>query len=289
MIIGGSKLVVTKVEWTLCCSPITNQSQAPAGQIKGQQVVVFRQTITLRKHVLWSDESVLQLFCSRLKTKRTIKTVSGIIQQRFQKLGSVMVWGFISVLGKGNSHFRDDSITAEKHIKLLEQLMLPSRPHLLQRLPGILSTRQCKTTDYTHCKGMAGKKRVHSNVLAAVLTCLQLGMCGECGNQKCKKEKPLSLAQVKSCLQEEWDKILKPWKVFQVLWKQMSVLQSGKSFTIYRQLSFLLLLFFLQHTSVMLSVTLSMHTLPLSLFSTDSYISWPLTTWAYWRTTRGVF
>ncbi len=51
-------------------------------------------------------------------------------QQQVQKPGSVMVWGCVSALGKGNLHFCDGTINAEKYIEILEHNMLPSRRHL---------------------------------------------------------------------------------------------------------------------------------------------------------------
>ncbi len=45
-------------------------------------------------------------------------------QQQVQKPGSVMVWGCVSALGKGNLHFCDGTINAEKYIEILEHNML---------------------------------------------------------------------------------------------------------------------------------------------------------------------
>ncbi len=58
-------------------------------------------------------------------------------QQQVQKPGSVMVWGCVSALGKGNLHFCDGTINAEKYIEILEHNMLPSRRHLFQGRPCI--------------------------------------------------------------------------------------------------------------------------------------------------------
>ncbi len=40
-------------------------------------------------------------------------------QQQVQKPGSVMVWGYVSALGKDNLHFCDGTINAEKYIEIL--------------------------------------------------------------------------------------------------------------------------------------------------------------------------
>ncbi len=86
-------------------------------------------TITQWKCVLWSDESVFQVFFGRngrrvLRTKEE-KDHPDCYQQQVQKPGSVMVWGCVSALGKGNLHFCDGTINAEKYIEILEHNMLP--------------------------------------------------------------------------------------------------------------------------------------------------------------------
>ena len=65
-----------------------------------------------------------------------------------------MVWGCVSALGKGNLHFCDGTINAEKYIEILEQLMLPSR-RPFPATPMHISTRQGETTFCAHFKGMA--------------------------------------------------------------------------------------------------------------------------------------
>ena len=90
-------------------------------------------TITQWKRVLWSVESVFQVFFGRnghrvLRTKEE-KDHPDCYQQQFQKPGSVMVWDCVSALGKGNLNFCDGTINAEKYIEILEQHMLPSRRH----------------------------------------------------------------------------------------------------------------------------------------------------------------
>ncbi len=72
--------------------------------------------------VLWSDESVFQVFFGRngrrvLRTKEE-KDHPDCYQQQVQKPGSVMVWGCVSALGKGNLHFCDGTINAEKYIEI---------------------------------------------------------------------------------------------------------------------------------------------------------------------------
>src|SRR4029434_8851544 len=90
--------------------------------------------------------------CSGPKKKRTIQTVNS----KVQKPGSVMVWGCVSALGKGNVHFCDATINAEKYIEILEQHMLPLRIHPFQGSPCIFQQDNAKPDFCPHFKCMAG-------------------------------------------------------------------------------------------------------------------------------------
>ncbi len=83
-----------------------------------------------------------------LRTKEE-KNHPDCYQQQVQKPGSVMVWGCVSALGKGNLHFCDGTINAEKYIEILEHNMLPSRRHLFQGRPCIF--QQDKTKHEIFC------------------------------------------------------------------------------------------------------------------------------------------
>ncbi len=76
-------------------------------------------------------------------------------QQQVQKPGSVMVWGCVSALGKGNLHFCDGTINAEKYIEILEHNMLPSRRHLFQGRPCIFQQNNAKPHSAPHYKVLA--------------------------------------------------------------------------------------------------------------------------------------
>ncbi len=69
-----------------------------------------------------------------------------------------MVWGCVSALGKGNLHFCDGTINAEKYIEILEHNMLPSRRHLFQGRPCIFQQDNAKTTFCTHYKVLAAEE-----------------------------------------------------------------------------------------------------------------------------------
>ncbi len=81
-------------------------------------------------------------------------------QQQVQKPGSVMVWGCVSALGKGNLHFCDGTINAEKYIEILEHNMLPSRRHLFQGRPCIFQQDNAKPHSAHITKSCLRRKRV---------------------------------------------------------------------------------------------------------------------------------
>ncbi len=152
-------------------------------------------------------------------------------------------YGVVSVpLGKGNLHFCDGTIHAEKYIEILEHNMLPSRRHLFQGRPWHISTRQCKTTFCTHYKVLAAEEEG---------TVLDWPACGPVLSpienvwrilkRKMRQRRPRTVAHLKTCLQEEWDKITPetlhhlvssvPKRLLSVV-KRNGKLQSGKCFTV---------------------------------------------------------
>ncbi len=95
-------------------------------------------------------------------------------QQQVQKPGSVMVWGCVSALGKGNLHFCDGTINAEKYIEILEHNMLPSRRHLFQGRPCIFQQDNAKPHSAHITKSWLRRKGYgYLTGLPAVPTCLQ--------------------------------------------------------------------------------------------------------------------
>ncbi len=54
-------------------------------------------------------------------------------QLSVQKPASLMVWGCISAYGMGSLHVLEDTMNAERYIKVLEQHMLPSRRRAFQQ------------------------------------------------------------------------------------------------------------------------------------------------------------
>ncbi len=169
-------------------------------------------TITQWKRVLWSDESVFQVFfgrngCRVLRTKEE-KDHPDCYQQQVQKPGSVMVWGCVSALGKGNLHFCDGTINAEKYIEILEHNMLPSRRHLFQGRPCIFQQDNAKPHSAHITKSWLRRKRVRVLDWPACSPDLSpIENVWRILKRKMRQRRPRTVAHLKTCLQEEWDKI----------------------------------------------------------------------------------
>ncbi len=148
-------------------------------------------TITQWKRVLWSDESVFQVFFGRNGRRR-----------------SVMVWGCVSALGKGNLHFCDGTINAEKYIEILEHNMLPSRRHLFQGRPCIFQQDNAKPHSAHITKSWLRRKRVRVLDWPACSPDLSpIENVWRILKRKMRQRRPRTVAHLKTCLQEEWDKI----------------------------------------------------------------------------------
>ncbi len=169
-------------------------------------------TITQWKRVLWSDESVFQVFFGRngrrvLRTKEE-KDHPDCYQQQVQKPGSVMVWDCVSALGKGNLHFCDGTINAEKYIEILEHNMLPSRRHLFQGRPCIFQQDNAKPHSAHITKSWLRRKRVRVLDWPACSPDLSpIENVWRILKRKMRQRRPRTVAHLKTCLQEEWDKI----------------------------------------------------------------------------------
>ncbi len=163
-------------------------------------------------------------------------------QQQVQKPGSVMVWGCVSALGKGNLHFCDGTINAEKYIEILEHNMLPSRRHLFQGRPCIFQQDNAKPHSAHITKSWLRRKRVRVLDWPACSPDLSpIENVWRILKRKMRQRRPRTVAHLKTCLQEEWDKITPetlhhlvssvPKRLLSV-WKGMATLQSGKCFTV---------------------------------------------------------
>ncbi len=129
-------------------------------------------------------------------------------QQQVQKPGSVMVWGCVSALGKGNLHFCDGTINAEKYIEILEHNMLPSRRHLFQGRPCIFQQDNAKPHSAHITKSWLRRKRVRVLDWPACSPDLSpIENVWRILKRKMRQRRPRTVAHLKTCLQEEWDKI----------------------------------------------------------------------------------
>ncbi len=130
-------------------------------------------TITQWKRVLWSDESVFQVFFGR-NGRRVLRTKEERIQQTVtsnkSKSQGLSWYGVVSVpLAKVTGTCCDGTINAEKYIEILEHNMLPSRRHIFSRDVHAYFNKTCKTTFCTHFKVLAAEEEGTGTWLA----CLQ--------------------------------------------------------------------------------------------------------------------
>ncbi len=120
-------------------------------------------TITQWKRVLWSDESVFQYFWEEwtpCAPDQRRKGSSRLLPATSPKARVCHGMGCVSALGKGNLHFCDGTINAEKYIEILEHNMLPSRRHLFQGRPCIFQQDNAKPHSAHITKFWLRRKRV---------------------------------------------------------------------------------------------------------------------------------
>ncbi len=119
-----------------------------------------------------------------------------------------MVWGCVSALGKGNLHFCDGTINAEKYIEILEHNMLPSRRHIFQGRPCIFQQDNAKPHSAHITKSWLRRKRVRVLDWPACSPDLSpIENVWRILKRKMRQRRPRTVAHLKTCLQEEWDKI----------------------------------------------------------------------------------
>ncbi len=114
----------------------------------------------------------------------------------------------VSALGKGNLHFCDGTINAEKYIEILEHNMLPSRRHLFQGRPCIFQQDNAKPHSAHITKSWLRRKRVRVLDWPACSPDLSpIENVWHILKRKMRQRRPRTVAHLKTCLQEEWDKI----------------------------------------------------------------------------------
>ncbi len=100
------------------------------------------------KSGLWPDESKFDILVGNhglcvLWTKEK-EDLLACYQRSVQKPASLMIWGCISADSMGSLHALEDIMNAERHIKVLEQHMLPSRRHVSQGRPWSFQQNNAK-------------------------------------------------------------------------------------------------------------------------------------------------
>ncbi len=131
------------------------------------------------------------------------KGSSSLLPATSPKPGSVMVWGCVSALGKGNLHFCDGTINAEKYIEILEHNMLPSRRHLFQGRPCIFQQDNAKPHSAHITKSWLRRKRVQVLDRPACSPDLSpIENVWRILKRKMRQRRPRTVAHLKTCLQE---------------------------------------------------------------------------------------
>ncbi len=116
--------------------------------------------------------------------------------------------GLCQCLGKGNLHFCDGTINAEKYIEILEHNMLPSRRHLFQGRPCIFNkTMQNHILHTLQSPGCGGRGYGVLDWPACSPDLSPIENVWRILKRKMRQRRPRTVAHLKTCLQEEWDKI----------------------------------------------------------------------------------
>ncbi len=139
------------------------------------------------------------------KKKRIIQTLPATSPK-----ARVLSWyGVVSVpLAKVTCTFCDGTINAEKYIEILEHNMLPSRRHLFQGRPCIFQQDNAKPHSAHITKPWLRRKRVRVLDWPACSPDLSpIENVWRILKRKMRQRRPRTVAHLKTCLQEEWDKI----------------------------------------------------------------------------------
>ncbi|XDV36000.1 hypothetical protein PO909_005854 [Leuciscus waleckii] len=165
------------------------------------------------KNVAWSDESRFLLRHSdgrvRIWRKQNENMDPSCLVTTVQAGGDgVMVWGMFSWHTLGNLHFCDGTINADKYIEILEHNMLPSRRHLFQGRPCIFQQDNAKPHSAHITKSWLRRKRIRVLDWPAYSPDLSpIENVWLILKRKMRQRRPRTVAHLKNCLQQEWDKI----------------------------------------------------------------------------------
>ncbi len=115
-------------------------------------------------------------------------------QQQVQKPGSVMVWGCVSALGKGNCTAVMGTINAEKYIEIWSTICCLQEDIFSRDVHAYFNkTMQNHILHTLQSPGCGGRGYGYLTGLPAVPTCLQKRMCGAFWSAKCDNEDPVLL------------------------------------------------------------------------------------------------
>uniref|UniRef100_A0A9J7ZU29 Tc1-like transposase DDE domain-containing protein n=1 Tax=Cyprinus carpio carpio TaxID=630221 RepID=A0A9J7ZU29_CYPCA len=145
-------------------------------------------TVAKWKTVLWLEESKFEVLFGKLgrhviRTKED-KDNPGCYQHSVQKPASLMVLGCMSACGMGSLHIWKGTINAERYIQVLEQHMLPSRPHTVSITTSWLRRRRIRVLKWPACSpDLSPIENIWRNI-----------------KRKMRQRRPKTVEQLEACL-----------------------------------------------------------------------------------------
>ncbi len=167
-------------------------------------------TVSEWKSVLWSDQSKFNILVGnhgrRVLRAKKEADLHAYHQCSVQKPASLMVWGCISTYGIGSLHILEDTMNAERYIKILEQHMLPSRWRLFQGRPCVFQQDNAKPHTAVITTAWLRSRRVRVLIDLSAVQIFHLENIWCIIRQKNGKDDHKLF--LKTCIRQEWDQIL---------------------------------------------------------------------------------
>ncbi len=170
------------------------------------------QKLSMLKSVLWSDESKFDILvgnhrCHVLQAKEE-GDLPACYQCSVQKPASLMVWECISAYGMGSLHILEGTMNAERHIKVLEQHMLPSRWRLFQGRPCVFQRDNAKPHTAAITTAWLRSRRVRMlNWPACSPDLSPIENIWHIIKRKIHQRRPQTPQQLETYIRQEWDQI----------------------------------------------------------------------------------
>ncbi len=168
--------------------------------------------------VNWNEAEIRELLTIRAEAeivRQFSETVHGALYTSHEM--SRVFMGSLRVVCECTHRFRKITgsvngllftINAEKYIEILEHNMLPSRRHLFQGRPCIFQQDNAKPHSAHITKSWLRRKRVRVLDWPACSPDLSpIENVWRILKRKMRQRRPRTVAHLKTCLQEEWDKI----------------------------------------------------------------------------------